>query len=314
MTPAKPTTEVEVEGRRLSLSNLDKVLYPEAGFTKAAVIDYYRRVAPAILPHLAGRALTRLRFPDGVEAPGFFEKNCPEHRPDWVRTVEVGGRTSGEVTNHCLVDDLPTLVWLANLAALELHAPMARADDIDHPTAVVFDLDPGPPAGMSDACRVALMLRDLLGGLELEGVPKTSGKKGLHVYVPLNEAGPDHEEAREFAHAIARVLARREAGVVTVMERKRRPGRVFVDWSQNARHKTTVAPYSLRATPAPGVSTPVAWDEVARAADGRASLGFGPEQVLRRLEEHGDRFRSALEQIQHLPMIEAAGSSGTQAS
>lgn len=314
MTPAKSTTEVEVEGRRLSLSNLDKVLYPEAGFTKAAVIDYYRRVAPALLAHLAGRALTLLRFPDGVDNDGFFEKNCPGHRPAWVRTAEVVGRSSGDVTQHCLVRDLPTLVWLANLAALELHTPMARADDIEHPTTVVFDLDPGPPAGMSDACRVALALRDLLGGLGLDGVPKTSGKKGLHVYVPLNQPGTDHEETREFAHALARILARRERGVLTVMDRTRRTGKVFVDWSQNARHKTTVAPYSLRATPSPGVSTPVTWDEVARASEGETGLAFNPADVAGRLSEDGDLFAAVLDQTQHLPKIEALGGAGTQTS
>lgn len=296
-------TRVEVDGRTLTLSNLDKVLYPEAGFTKAAVIDYYRRVAPVLLPHLAGRGLTLLRFPDGIDAEGFFEKNCPQHRPVWVHTADYEHRSDDTVTTHCVVDDLPTLVWLANLAALELHAPMARAVDPDRPTAVVFDLDPGPPAGFADSARIALALREVLAGLDLRAVPKRSGKKGTHVYLPLNDPdGPDHETARDFAHAIAQVLARRDPeAVVTRMDKALRPGKVFVDWSQNARHKTTVAAYSLRAAPQPAVSAPLTWSDVEAAAAGDVLPGIAPEDILARVEHEGDLFAAVLDERQQLP-------------
>lgn len=296
-------TRVEVDGRPLTLSNLDKVLYPESGFTKARVIDYYRQAAPVLLPHLAGRALTLLRFPDGVEAEGFFEKNCPQHRPEWVHTADYRHRSDDTVTTHCVVDDLPTLVWLANLAVLELHAPMARAVDPDRPTGVVFDLDPGPPAGFADSARVALALRELLASFDLEATPKASGKKGLHVYLPLNDPdGPDHTAARDFAHAVAQVLARRNpAAVVTKMDKALRRGKVFVDWSQNARHKTTVAVYSLRATPRPAVSAPLTWSEVEAAADTGASPDLAPDAVLDRVEREGDLFAAVLERRQRLP-------------
>jgi len=296
--------DTEIDGRRLSLSNLDKVLYPETGLTKAGVIDYYRRIAPALLPHLAGRAITRVRYPDGVAREGFFEKHCPDHRPDWVATASVARRSVDEAITFCLVDDLATLVWLANLAALELHAPMARADDPDHPTAVVFDLDPGPPAALGDACRVALTLRQVLEGLDLESWPKTSGGKGLHVYVPIRP-GPDHSATREFALAVAEVLARRDPATITQMDRATRAGKVFVDWSQNARHKTTVAPYSLRAAASPSVSTPVTWDEVAGAAgtDDHSTLRFDPASVVARFEGDGDLFAPVLTPAQQLPEL-----------
>ncbi len=296
-------TRVEADGRTLTLSNLDKVLYPEAGFTKAGMIDYYRRVAPALLPHLTGRALTLLRFPDGVEAEGFFEKNCPQHRPEWVRTADYHHRSDDTVTTHCVVDDLPTLVWLANLAALELHAPMARAVDPDRPTCVVFDLDPGPPAGFADSARIALTLREVLASLDLDAAPKASGKKGLHIYLPLNDPdGPDHAAARDFAHAVAEILARRNPEtVVTRMDKALRRGKVFVDWSQNARHKTTVAVYSLRATPRPAVSAPLTWSDVEAAADTGAFPDLAPDAVLDRVEREGDLFAAVLELRQHLP-------------
>lgn len=304
-------TRVEADGRTLTLSNLDKVLYPEAGFTKAGVIDYYRRVAPALLPHLTGRALTLLRFPDGVEAEGFFEKNCPQHRPEWVRTADYHHRSDDTVTTHCVVDDLATLVWLANLAALELHAPMARAVDPDRPTCIVFDLDPGPPAGFADSARIALTLREALASLDLDAAPKASGKKGLHVYLPLNDPdGPDQAAARDFAHAVAEVLARRNPeAVVTRMDKALRRGRVFVDWSQNARHKTTVAVYSLRATPRPAVSAPLTWSDVEAAADTGASPDLAPDAVLDRVGRDGDLFAAVLELRQHLPDL-AEGLSG----
>lgn len=312
MTPDRPV--VEVDGRELTLSNLDKVLYPTAGFTKGEVIDYYRRIAPAILPHLARRALTLRRFPHGVDGTSFFEKRCPQHRPPWVPTAEVQVRRSEPAIEHCVVDDLPTLVWVANLASLELHVPLATVDDVDHPVALVFDLDPGPPAGLTDCAAVALDLRAVLDGLGLAAFPKLSGGKGLHVYVPLNPSRPDaavtHEQARRFAHAVAELLARRQPErVVTRMAKPLRTGRVFVDWSQNARYKTTVAPWSLRAEPRPSVAVPLTWDEVeAAAAPPHEALVVEAPEALARFERGGDPLAPVLHLEQRLP--EAATGAG----
>ena len=293
MTPS--TTPIEVDGRRLDLSNLEKVLYPAAGFTKAQVIDYYARVAPAMLPHLAGRALTLVRCPDGVEGERFFEKRCPPHHPDWI--PEVGGLRS------CEVRELAALVWLANLAALELHTLQARADEPGRPTAVVFDLDPGPPAGVLACCRVALELRELLDELGLEAVVKTSGSKGLHLSIPLHTA-VNADVTKAFALTIGRVLASRDPKrIVTDMRKELRRGRVFVDWSQNDEHKTTVAAYSLRIQPRPTVSTPVTWQEVEDAletADPDA-LTFETAAVLERVAELGDLYVANVELEQELP-------------
>jgi bifunctional non-homologous end joining protein LigD len=293
VTPS--TTPIEVDGRRLDLSNLEKVLYPAAGFTKAQVIDYYARVAPAMLPHLAGRALTLVRCPDGVEGERFFEKRCPPHHPDWI--PEVGGLRS------CEVRELAALVWLANLAALELHTLQARADEPGRPTAVVFDLDPGPPAGVLDCCRVALELRELLDELGLEAVVKTSGSKGLHLSIPLHTA-VNADVTKAFALTIGRVLASRDPKrIVTDMRKELRRGRVFVDWSQNDEHKTTVAAYSLRIQPRPTVSTPVTWEEIEDAletADADA-LTFETATVLERVAELGDLYAANVELEQELP-------------
>jgi len=293
VTPS--TTPIEVDGRRLDLSNLEKVLYPAAGFTKAQVIDYYARVAPAMLPHLAGRALTLVRCPDGVEGERFFEKRCPPHHPDWI--PEVGGLRS------CEVRELAALVWLANLAALELHTLQARADEPGRPTAVVFDLDPGPPAGVLDCCRVALELRELLDELGLEAVVKTSGSKGLHLSIPLHTA-VNADVTKAFALTIGRVLASRDPKrIVTDMRKELRRGRVFVDWSQNDEHKPTVAAYSLRIQPRPTVSTPVTWQEVEDAlemADPDA-LTFETAAVLERVAELGDLYVANVELEQELP-------------
>ena len=303
--------QVEVEGHHLRLSNLDKVLAPEAGFTKGQVIDYYRRVAPVMLPHLACRAVTLKRYPDGVAHEHFFEKRCPSHAPEWVHTMVVPSRTrasrggrggDGDGTiRHCVVDDLPTLIWAANLAALELHVPMARADDPEHPSAVVLDLDPGPPAGMLDCARIALRLREVLDRLSLESVVKSSGGKGLHVYVPLNTP-VTYETTASFARALAELLGR-GGEVVSKMRKDLRPGKVLVDWSQNSLHKTTVAPYSLRATPIPRVSTPVSWEEVSTAFDTGTPdvLLFGPDETLDRVARLGDLFSPLLELEQSIP-------------
>ena len=293
-----PGTTVDVEGRRLTLSNLDKVLYPATGTTKAEVIDYYARIAPAMVPHLADRGVTLRRFPDGVEGNSFFEKRCPGHRPEWLDTVLGPGDRNGDI-GYCCLDSAPALVWAANMAALEIHAPMARRD-IETPTMCVFDLDPGPGTGIVECADVALDVRHVLDGLGLVGFAKTSGSKGLQVYVPLNTPH-SHKEASAFALAVAQLLERAHPEhVVSNMKKSLRTGKVLVDWSQNSRHKTTVAVYSLRARPRPTVSTPVTWDEVEAAADGEP-LSFEAADVLARMDEHGDLFAGTLTVEQQLP-------------
>lgn len=288
--------EVDVEGRRLRLSNLDKVLYPEPGFTKGQVIDYYTRVAPVVLPHLRGRALTLKRYPNGVDGKHFYEKQKPSHAPDWVRsaTIETGDRD----IDFVLCDDLPTLVWLANLADLELHPSLALAEDPDRPTVLAFDLDPGEPAALPECREVALLLHDLLADLGLDCRAKTSGSKGMQVYVPLNTP-VTYDDTKPFAQAIAQLLEKRHPKlVVSSMKKSLRVGKVFIDWSQNSRHKTTVAAYSLRARPHPTVSTPVTWDEV---ENGDHDLVFDSAAVLDRIAEHGDLFAPVIELKQRLP-------------
>ncbi len=295
-------THVEVDGRRLRLTNLDKVLYPATGFTKGQVIDYYTRVAPALLPHLEDRPLTMVRLPDGVDGERFFEKRCPGHRPDWLETVPLDADSE---IRACSIEDLPGLVWTANLAAIELHTPQARAADPWRPSAMVFDLDPGEPADIVDCARVALDVRDVLDQLGLHVVAKTSGSKGIHLSVGLRPA-VDADATKAFALAIGRVLESRDKKRVTVnMAREQRGGKVFVDWSQNDRHKTTVCAYSMRATPVPSVSTPISWDEVAAVVDdgdGRV-LTFAPADVLARVGEHGDLYAGSLAADQELPEL-----------
>jgi bifunctional non-homologous end joining protein LigD len=298
-----PRTKVEVGGRELSLSNLDKVLYPSAGFTKGQVVDYYARIAHVMLPHLAGRPLTMVRLPDGVEGERFFEKRCPGHRPRWLQTVPLD---AGSSTQSCAIDDLPGLVWVANLAALELHVPQAKAADPLRPTAMVFDLDPGAPADIRDCARVARDLADLLDQLGLRAVVKTSGSKGLHLSVGLAPS-VDAEATKAFALALGHVLEQRDPKQVTVtMARDERRGRVFVDWSQNDRHKTTVCAYSMRATPLPQVSTPITWDEVDDAITARdgAVLSFEPADALARVDAHGDLYAASLGADQELPKLQ----------
>jgi len=293
-------TTVEVGGRQLTLSNLHKVLYPEAGFTKAEVIDYYHRIAPVMVPHLAGRALTLRRWPNGVDTKGFFEKRCPSHRPPWLPTAPGPGDHNGTI-DYCQFDEPAALVWAANMAALELHAPMALAVDLESPRMVVFDLDPGPPAALRECAAIALEIRDVLGRLDLVAFPKTSGSKGLQLYVPIN--GPaTHDGAGEFALAVAQVVEqRRPNDVVTVMTKAERTRKVFIDWSQNSRHKTTIAVYSLRARPQPTVSTPITWTEVEAMADRGDEVQFEAADVLARVEEHGDLFAPVLTLVQELP-------------
>ena len=298
-----PETEVEVEGRRLRLSNLEKPLYPD-GFTKAEIIDYYARIAPVILRHLSGRPLTLKRYPNGTTEAFFYEKNCPRHRPDFVRTVSVPRRRgSSQTIDYCLADDTATLIWLANLASIELHPLLARVPDLESPTTIVFDLDPGPPAGLAECAEVSLLVRTMLESWALRSFPKTSGSKGLQLYVPLNYPS-DFDRTKGLAYKVASVLAGAHSSlIVEKMDKAIRPGRVLIDWSQNHPTKTTVSVYSLRAMERPTVSTPVTWAEVESvvgATDG-STLSFGPGDVLRRVEEQGDLFAAVAELVQHVP-------------
>ncbi len=298
---------VEVDGRELKLTNLDKVLYPQAGFTKGEVVDYYAKVAGAMVPHLAGRAVTLRRFPEGVDDldAAFFEKRCPKHRPKWVKTARVeAGPHAGKI-DFCVCDGRPTLVWMAQLASIELHPSLSLARAPTRPTVLAFDLDPGPPADIVDCCRVALRLRDMFGHFGVESFAKTSGSKGLQVYVPLNEK-VHYETTKPFAKAIAQLLEKQTPDlVVSKMKKVERSGKVFVDWSQNHQRKTTIAVYSLRARERPTVSTPITWDEVEAAADtgDGSALAFEADAVLDRIEQHGDLFAPVLKLKQELPEL-----------
>jgi bifunctional non-homologous end joining protein LigD len=300
---AAKRVEVEVEGRRLSLSNLDKVFYPAVGFTKGQVIDYYTRIAPVLLPHLRGRHLTLKRYPNGVDGEYFYEKQCPGHRPDWVRTKGVYSRQNKREIDYCLADDLATVVWLANLADLEMHTPLAMADAPKEPTMIAFDLDPGPPATIVECAEVACRLRDAFDHFGLLAFPKTSGSKGMQIYVPLNTP-TTYARTKPFALGVAQVLERRHPElIVSDMNKERRRGKVLIDWSQNDEHKTTVSVYSLRAREQPTVSTPLEWDEVEAVLRGRDpdELSFTSAEVLERVAVHGDPFAPVLELEQELP-------------
>jgi bifunctional non-homologous end joining protein LigD len=300
------TTEIEVAGKRLTVSNLDKVLYPETGFTKGQVIDYYIRIAPVLLPHLRKRPITLKRYPDGVDGFFFYEKQCPSHRPKWMKTTAVPAKR-GHI-DYCVLDDLPALVWAANLADLELHTFLHHGSALHRPTALAFDLDPGAPADVILCCRVGLWLRAAFAKLGLESFAKTSGSKGLQLYVPLNTA-TTYEKTKAFAHAIAEWMEREHPDeVVSLMAKDLRKGKVLIDWSQNDEHKTTINVYSLRARAHPTVSTPVTWKEVEAAAkkgDPRR-LVFESEEVLRRVEKMGDLFEPVLTLKQKLPALKAA--------
>jgi bifunctional non-homologous end joining protein LigD len=306
---------IEVQGKQLKLSNLDKVLYPAAGFTKQQTIDYYVRIAPAMLPHLAGRALTRKRYPNGVDEEFFYEKNAPQYRPDWVKTAPIWSAGNHRTIHYILADDLPTLVWLANLAAIELHPSLALATDITCPTMMVFDLDPGPPANIVQCCQVGIWLREIFDHFSLRSFPKTSGSKGLQIYVPLNTP-TKYESTKTFAHALAQWLEQEHPGmVVSDMKKTIRTGKVFVDWSQNDEHKTTIAVYSLRARERPTVSTPVTWDEVERTLKKKDAnlLVFEARQTVSRVEKMGDVFAPVLELKQRLPDLKGAASTPAEA-
>jgi bifunctional non-homologous end joining protein LigD len=300
--------QVEVDGRELKLTNLDKVLYPRAGFTKGEVVDYYAKVAPALVPHLKGRALTLRRFPEGVDDTdaAFFEKRCPRHRPDWVKTTRVvAGPRSGEI-DYCVCEDLPTLVWMAQLAAIELHPSLSLGRKPERPTVLAFDLDPGPPADIIDCCKVALRLKGVLDHFGVECFAKTSGSKGMQIYIPLNTP-TSYEETRPFAQAIAQVLAKQAPDeVIAKMGKKTlRRGKVFIDWYQNNERKTTIAVYSLRARERPTVSTPISWEEIEGCAesDDASCLVFEAGDVLKRIERDGDLFAPVLELRQKLPVL-----------
>src|SRR6184192_1392577 len=297
--------ELIVEGKKLSVSNLNKVLYPKVGFTKGQVIDYYIRIAPVLLPHLKDRPLTMKRYPNGVDKEFFYEKNCPTHRPKWVKTAKVWSEGNNKTMEYCLAQDLPTLVWAANLADLELHTSLAKKKDVAKPTMMVFDLDPGPPADIVQCCQVGLWLRDLLTKMKLKALAKTSGSKGLQVYVPLNTPAT-FDQTKDLSRALAQHLERKHGNLVTSnMSKALRKGKVFVDWSQNDEHKTTINVYSLRAKERPTVSTPVTWEEVEKCLRKKNAnlLVFDSKQVLARVEKMGDIFSTVLTLKQHLPKV-----------
>jgi len=300
--PTKQT--LEVNGAKVDVTNLDKIFYPKTGFTKGEVIDYYVRVSSVLLPHLKERPITLKRYPDGVEGFFFYEKKCPDHRPKWVKTTKVAKSEGGEI-NYCVINDLPSLIWAANLADLELHTFLHRAPAIHRPTAIAFDLDPGPPADIVLCCKVGLWLKGLFDALEMECFAKTSGSKGLQVYVPINSA-VTYERTKAFSHAIAELLeSQSPEAVVSNMQKSRRSGKVLVDWSQNDDHKTTVSVYSLRAKDSPTVSTPVMWEEVEETVQkGSAThLTFVSKDVLKRVEKMGDLFAPVLTLKQKLPAL-----------
>jgi bifunctional non-homologous end joining protein LigD len=305
----RKAVEVSVEGRRLRLTNLDKVMYPKAAFTKRDLIDYYVRIAPVLLPHLHDRPLTLKRYPDGVEGEFFYEKQCPSHRPDWVKTEPVWSRHNKRTIDFCLANDVPTLVWLANLADIELHTSLSLADDVKRPTMMVFDLDPGPPADIVACCRVGLQLHGLFEQLGLESFAKTSGSKGLQIYVPLN-VPVTYDDTKPFARAVAELLEKQHPKqIVSRMTKSLRGGKVLIDWSQNDEHKTTANVYSLRAKERPTVSTPVTWEEVEAASRSRRKrpLTFEHTDVLARVERDGDLFAPVLTLQQRLPALGATG-------
>ncbi len=300
-------TTVDIEGQHLKLSNLDKVLYPEAGFTKGQVIDYYVRVAPVLLPHLRGRPLTMKRYPNGVGGMFFYEKNCPSHRPDWVKTARVWSEGNNRWMDYCLIEDLATLVWAANLADLELHTSLSLGKNVPQPSFLVFDLDPGAPATIVQCCQVGVWVRDIFSKLGLQSCPKTSGSKGLQIYVPLNTP-VTYDETKPFAHELARLLERQHPDfVVSDMKKALRTGKVLVDWSQNDDHKTTVCVYSLRAKQRPTASTPVKWAEVENCLKkGDPNLlVFDSDEVLARAKKYGDLFEPVLKLKQKMPALTA---------
>jgi bifunctional non-homologous end joining protein LigD len=298
---------IDVDGRQLKLSNLDKVLYPAVGFTKAQLIDYYVRIAPVLLPHLHDRPLTMKRYPEGVDGFFFYEKNCPAHRPEWVQTAKVWSHGNNRWMHYCLVQDLPTLVWAANLADIELHTSLSKQHKIDEPTMIVFDLDPGEPANIVQCCQVGVWVRRIFERLGLQSFPKTSGSKGLQVYIPLN-VPVTYDQTKTFARELARSLERTYPDrVVSDMKKALRVGKIFVDWSQNDEYKTTICVYSLRAKQRPTASTPVNWQEVETCLkkEDPELLVFTSDEVVRRADSMGDLYAPVLTLEQKLPSVAA---------
>lgn len=307
---------VEIEGKKLKLSNLDKVLYPAVGFTKGQVIDYFVRIAPVLLPHVKDRPLTMKRYPEGVDGMFFYEKNCPKHRPDWVQTAKVWSHGRSDFMQYCLAQDLPTLVWAANLADLEVHTSLSRAEKIEQPTMMVFDLDPGPPADIVLCGQVGFWLKEIFDRFNLKAFPKTSGSKGLQIYVPLNTP-VTYDQTKDFSRALARLLEQQHPDlVVSDMKKALRTGKVFVDWSQNDEHKTTINVYSLRAKERPTVSTPVSWEEVEQCLKKKDAklLVFESSDVLARVQKMGDLFAEVQTLKQRLPNITELGEESTPKS
>jgi bifunctional non-homologous end joining protein LigD len=304
---ARTESVVDIEGRRVKLSNLGKMMYPEADVTKAQVIDYYVRIAPVLLPHLRGRPLTMKRYPEGVRGGFFYEKNCPAHRPEWVQTAPVWSAGNNRWMKYCMVQDLATLVWAANLADIELHTSLSMAADVLKPTMMVFDLDPGAPADIVQCCEVGIRVRKIFEQLGMKSFAKTSGSKGLQVYVPLNTP-VTYDQTKSFAHELARMMERADPKrIVSDMKKALRAGKVFVDWSQNDDHKTTICVYSLRAKDRPTVSTPVTWDEVEECLKKKdaSMLVFECDQLLERVQKVGDLFEPVLKLKQKMPRVEA---------
>jgi len=306
---ARTETELKVGGRTLVVSNLNKIFYPKAGFTKGQVIDYYVRISKWLLPHLKDRPLTLKRYPNGVEGEFFYEKRCPAHRPKWVKTASIWSEGNKENINFCLANDLPSLVWAANMGDLELHTFLSRKNDPSRPTMMVFDLDPGPPADILNCVRVSFWLREIFDRLGLQSFAKTTGSKGLQVYVPLNTP-VSFDDTKTFARTLAQLLTREHPNdVVYDMKKALRTGKVLVDWSQNDQHKTTICVYSLRAKERPTVSTPVTWPELEKVdgSGNKDALEFDSDMVLKRAEKLGDLFAPVLTLKQKLPKLEEAG-------
>ena len=295
---------LEIDGRTIPVSNLGKVMYPETGFTKGEVIDYYIKISPAVLPHLKNRPLTMKRYPDGIHGNFFYEKNAPVHTPKWIQTTYFGRNTGNEANRHILINDLPTLVWSANMANLELHTVLSKAPKQTVPTMLVFDLDPGPPAAILESAEVAFLIKEVLDSVKLESFAKTSGSKGVQVYVPLNTP-TDFETTRAFAEAVALMLSSQHPDrIVSTMSKQVRTGKVFIDWSQNAEHKTTASVYSLRASrEVPSVSMPVSWKELAAAVKkgDESKLYFEPAEAIARVKKSGDLFEPVLKLKQKIP-------------
>ncbi len=306
---------IEIEGKTLKLTNLDKVFYPATRFTKGQVIDYYARIAPVLIPHLKNHPLTLKRYPNGVNQPPFFEKNATKYRPDWVKTVPIWSHGNQRNVNYILCNDLPTLIWVANLASIELHPSLSLAQDIMCPRSIVFDLDPGPPANIVQCCQVAIWLRTIFEHFKLESFPKTSGSKGMQIYVPLNTK-TSYDETKPLAHALARLLENEHPDlVVSDMKKAVRTNKIFVDWSQNDEHKTTVSVYALRARERPTVSTPITWDEVEHCLKKKnpTLLVFESHQTLARVEKMGNLFAPLLELKQKLPKLRGISEGEAQA-